>query len=65
MQDVGVFFADESHSANEPYVRRGWFLIGEKKKVGTQKKKEGKTIIGALSLKTRRFYRKQTDIWKL
>lgn len=61
MQDVGVFFADESHSADEPYVQRGWFLIGEKKKVETQKKKESKTIIGALSLKTQRLYRKQTD----
>lgn len=61
MQAVGVFFVDESHFANEPYVQRGWFLVGEKKKVETQKKKESKTVIGALSLKTRRLYWKQAD----
>jgi transposase len=42
-------------------VRRGWFLIGDKKKVETPEKKESKTIIGGLCLKTRRIYRKKTD----
>ena len=34
-------------------------MIGEKKKVETQKNKESKTIIGALNLKSRKIYRKQ------
>jgi transposase len=42
-------------------VQRGWFLIGDKKKVETPKKKESKTIIGGLCLKTRKIYRKKTD----
>lgn len=42
-------------------MQRGWFLIGEKKKVETPKKKESKTIIGGLNLKTQKVYRKQTD----
>ena len=61
MQDVEVFFVDESHFANEPYVQRGWCLIGEKKKVETQKKKESKTMIGALNLKSQKIYWKQAD----
>ncbi len=56
-----IFFVDESHFANVPYVQRGWFLIGEKKKVGTPKVKESKTIIGALNLKSQKVYRKQAD----
>ena len=42
-------------------MQRGWFLIGDKKKVETPKKKKSKTIIGALCLKTRRIYWKKTD----
>ena len=60
-QDVEIFFVDESHFANVPYVQRGWFLIGEKKKVETPKKKESKTIIGGLNLKSQKVYWKQTD----
>jgi transposase len=60
-QDVEIFFVDESHFENVPYVQRGWFLTGEKKKVETPKKKESKTIIGALNLKTQKVYWKQTD----
>ncbi len=56
-----MFFADESHFTNEPYVQRGRFLMGEKKKVRTSENKESKTIMGALSLKNQRVYRKQTD----
>lgn len=56
-----ILFIDESHFSNEPYVQRGWFLVGEKKKAATPKKKESKTIIGALNLKTKKFYWKQSD----
>jgi len=56
-----VFFVDESHFTNEPYVQRGWFLMGEKKKVQTSENKESKTIMGALNLKNQRVYWKQTD----
>lgn len=31
--DVEIFFEDESHFANEPYVERGWFKRGEKKRL--------------------------------
>ena len=30
-EDAEIFFADESHFINQPYVSRGWFLCGEKK----------------------------------
>lgn len=29
--DIEIFFADESHFSNQPYVSRGWFKCGEKK----------------------------------
>jgi hypothetical protein len=28
---VEIFFLDESHFSNQPYVSRGWFKRGEKK----------------------------------
>ena len=28
---VEIFFSDESHFSNQPYVSRGWFKRGEKK----------------------------------
>lgn len=31
-QDTEVFFEDESHFSNQPYVNRGWFKKGEKKR---------------------------------
>jgi len=31
-QDIEIFFADESHFSNQPYVSRGWFKCGEKKR---------------------------------
>ncbi len=42
-------------------MQRGWFSIGEKKKVGTPKAEEIRTIIGALNLKSQKIYRKQAD----
>ncbi len=36
-------------------------MIGEKKKAPTPKKQESKTIIGAINLKTQKFYWKQAD----
>ena len=30
--DVEILFEDESHFTNEPYVERGWFVRGEKKR---------------------------------
>ena len=60
-KDVEIFFVDESHFSNEPYVQRGWFLVGEKKKVATPTKKESQTIIGALNLKNKKFYWKQAN----
>jgi transposase len=31
-EDIEVLFADESHFSNQPYVSRGWFKTGEKKR---------------------------------
>lgn len=31
-EDVEILFADESHFSNQPYVSRGWFKCGEKKR---------------------------------
>ena len=31
-EGVEIFFADESHFSNQPYVSRGWFKRGEKKR---------------------------------
>ena len=59
--EVEVFFIDESHFSNEPYVQRGWFLVGKKKKICTPKKTEARTLIGALNLKTKKVYWKQAE----
>jgi transposase len=37
---VELFFEDESHFSNEPYVERGWFKRGEKKQ--SQHRRHGK-----------------------
>ncbi|MBF0227719.1 MAG: IS630 family transposase [Desulfobacterales bacterium] len=50
IKDVEIFFVDESHFTNGPYVQKGWFLIGEDKKVETPKKRNSKTIIGGLNI---------------
>lgn len=31
-KEIEIFFADESHFSNQPYVCRGWFRRGEKKR---------------------------------
>ena len=31
-EDIEVLFVDESHFSNQPYVSRGWFKSGEKKR---------------------------------
>lgn len=31
-EDIEILFADESHFSNQPYVSRGWFKCGEKKR---------------------------------
>lgn len=30
-EEIEIFFVDESHFSNQPYVSRGWFQSGEKK----------------------------------
>ena len=30
--DTEILFVDESHFSNQPYVSRGWFKCGEKKR---------------------------------
>jgi hypothetical protein len=56
---VEVFFVDESHFTNEPYVQRGWFRQGQQVKIPGPSKRQSTTLFGALHLKTPKFYWKQ------
>ena len=56
---VEVFFVDESHFTNEPYVQRGWFRTGQRVKVPTPTRRQSATLFGALHLRTQRFYWKR------
>jgi transposase len=58
-QPVEVFFVDESHFTNEPYVQRGWFRKGQQVKVPTPTQRQSTTLFGALPLRTQRFYWKR------
>jgi transposase len=57
--DLAVLFVDESHLSNEPYVQRGWQRAKAKHKVHQPKRRESKTIFGALDLASQRIYWKQ------
>jgi len=56
---VEVFFVDESHFTNEPYVQRGWCRKGHQVKVPTPAQRQSATLFGALHLRTQRFYWKR------
>lgn len=58
-QPVEVFFVDESHFTNEPYVQRGWFRKGQHVTVPTPTQRQSTTLFGALHLRTQRFYWKR------
>jgi hypothetical protein len=58
-QPVEIFFVDESHFTNEPYVQRGWFRKGHQVKVPTPVQRQSATLFGALHLRTQRFYWKR------
>jgi transposase len=58
-QDLAVLFVDESHFSNEPYVPRGWLRAKAKRKVHQPKRRQSKTIFGALDLQSQRVYWKQ------
>jgi transposase len=58
-QSVEVFFVDESHFTNEPYVQRGWFRKGQQVKVPTPTQRHSTTLFGALHVRTQRFYWKR------
>lgn len=51
-----VFFVDESHFTNEPYVQRGWFRKGQQGKVPTPTQRQSATLFGALHLRTQHLY---------
>jgi len=57
--DLAVLFVDESHLSHEPYVQRGWQRAKAKHKVHQPKRRESKTIFGALDLASQRMYWKQ------
>jgi transposase len=57
--DLKVCFVDESHFSNEPYVQRGWQRAKAKRKVPQPKRRQSKTIFGALDLASQRIYWKQ------
>jgi transposase len=56
---VEVFFVDESHFTNEPYVQRGWCRKGQQVKVPLPAQRQRATLFGALHLRTQRFYWKR------
>lgn len=58
-EDLAVLFVDESHLSHEPYVQRGWQRAKAKHKVHQPKRRESKTIFGALDLASQRMYWKQ------
>ena len=58
---IEVFWIDESHFTNEPYVRRGWCRKGTQAKVPTPAKRQSATLFGALHFRTQRFYWKRAE----
>ena len=54
-RSVEVFWIDESHFTNEPYVQRGWCRKGTQAKVPTPAKRQSATLFGALHFRTQRF----------
>ena len=58
---VEVWWVDESHFTNEPYVRRGWFRKGTQVRVPTPAKRQSASVFGALHLRTQRFYWKRAE----
>lgn len=56
-----IFFLDESHFSNEPYVIRGWSKKGERQVVHTPKKREKMTMFGALNIKNQNFFWRKFD----
>ena len=58
--DLAVLFVDESHFSNDPYVQRGWQRAKAKRKVHQPKRRQSKTIFGALELQSQRMDWKQT-----
>jgi transposase len=57
--EVAVLFVDASHFSNEPYEQRGWQRAKAKRKVHQPKRRQSKTIFGALDLQSQRVYWKQ------
>ncbi len=58
-QNLAILFVDESHFSNEPDVQRGWLRAKAKRKVHQPKRRQSKTIFGALDLQSQRVYWKQ------
>ena len=58
--DLAVLFVDESPFSNEPYVPRGWQRAKAKRKVHQPKRRQSKTIFGALELQSQRMDWNQT-----
>jgi transposase len=54
-----VLFVDDSHFSNEPYGQRGWQRAKAKHKVHQPKRRQSKTIFGALALQSQGMYWKQ------
>lgn len=58
---VEVFFVDESHFTNAPYVQRGWFRKGKQTKMPQPVTRQSATVFGALHLQSQRFYWKRAE----
>lgn len=53
--DCEYLLLDEANFSNKPYVQKGWFKKGEKKKIAGPKRRSSITIFGALNLKNQKF----------
>jgi hypothetical protein len=58
-QDLVTLFVDASPFSNAPYGQRGWLRAKAKRKVHQPKRRQSKTIFGALDLQSQRVYWKQ------
>jgi transposase len=58
---IEVFWIDESHFTNAPYVQGGWWRKGTPAQVPTPSKRQSATLFGAVHFRTQRCYWKRAE----
>lgn len=58
---VEVFFVDETHFSNEPYLQRGWFRCGVQAQTPQPVRRQRVSLFGALQLGSQRFCWKRVE----